>query len=270
MQQSAESAPSPTTTSFAGLLATLASTAHRPGVDTDGSLSEGWKKPGVTGDGSSSLGWKSWVSDDRLSSLGWKSNSAWNDDDLGDDVATLSYERALRAHARYRAVDPSDSALTQPPEPRPVDSYELAPEESYPAGAAPPAPSANRCMAGSSGGNLNQDSGATAQPGTACHPSTPFERNLKNASITIRMSKEECAQLHRRAAEAGLTVSAYLRSCTFEAESLRALVKDTMAQLKHATASGKPTGEAKVRSGRFVWLKRLFTPWQGSPRTVRA
>jgi predicted DNA binding CopG/RHH family protein len=256
MQQSAESAPSPSNPSFAGLLATLASTAHRPGVDTDGSLSAGWKKPEAYGD--------------RPSSHGWKSPSDWNDDDPADDVSTLSYERALRTHSRYRAADLTDTSLTNPPKPRFVDSYELAPEETQPANAGPPAPSASRRVAADSEGKFNQDSSAAGQPGAACRPSTPFERNLKNASITIRMSKEECTQLHRRAAEAGLTVSAYLRSCTFEAESLRALVKDTMAQLRHATAAGTPPDEVKARSGWFVWLKRLFTPWQGSPRTARA
>jgi hypothetical protein len=32
----------------------------------------------------------------------------WNDDELADDVATLSYERALRAHSRYRHAAPAD------------------------------------------------------------------------------------------------------------------------------------------------------------------
>lgn len=256
MQQSAESAPSPSNTSFAGLLATLASTAHRPGVDTDGSLAAGWKKPEAYGDGPSSHG--------------WKTPSDWNDNDPADDVSTLSYERALRTHSRYRAPDLDDTSLTNPPKPRFVDSYELAPEETQPANAVPAAPSASRHVAAGSDGKFHQDSRAAEEPRAACGPSTPFERNLKNASITIRMSKEECMQLHRRAAEAGLTVSAYLRSCTFEAESLRALVKDTMAQLRHATAAGTPPDEAKERSGWFAWLKRLFTPWQGSPRTARA
>jgi hypothetical protein len=50
--------------------------------------------------------------------------------------------------------------------------------------------------------------------------------NRKSASITIRLSKPECAQIHQRAASAGLTVLAYLRSCVLEAESLRAQVKE--------------------------------------------
>jgi hypothetical protein len=104
---------------------------------------------------------------------------------------------------------------------------------------------------------------------------TAFERNLKDSSITIRMSKAECAQLHRRAAEAGLTVSAYLRSCTFEAESLRAMVKDTLAQLRSVTTQqAKPTDAAPPLRSRFrklaAWLRNLLTPWHGSQRVARA
>ena len=88
------------------------------------------------------------------------------------------------------------------------------------------------------------------------------------------MSKAECAQLHRRAAEDGLTVSAYLRSCTFEAESLRAMVKDTLAQLRSVTPQAKPTASAKSRRSWFGklarWLAGLLTPWQGSQRVARA
>jgi hypothetical protein len=93
----------------------------------------------------------------------------------------------------------------------------------------------------------------------------PLNGSLKDASITIRMSKAECAQLHRRAAEAGLTVSAYLRSCTFEAESLRAMVKDTMAQLRSASAqieSRACPGFLVAQAGQ--WMARLVNPWQES------
>jgi len=221
-----ETNPAPTTTpgSFAGLLAALTA----PKTDTG-------LPPG-----------------DRSSSPGWKSPLDWDDDGLADDVATLSYENALRARARYRALDRTDRSLTGPG-PNPVDSYELAPLEDLPA---------------------TQPARATAAPGplpAAQPPAAPrvpaaFERNLKSASVTIRMSQEEAAQLHLRAAEAGLTVSAYLRSCTFEAESLRALVKDTMAQLRAPTAAGKVPAPRRSLSG---WLARLFTPWRAG-RMARA
>ena len=42
-----------------------------------------------------------------------KRAGAWNDDDLAEDVATLSYERALRAHSRYKAPALSDEALNR-------------------------------------------------------------------------------------------------------------------------------------------------------------
>ena len=85
MQQAAESAASPSVSgfsaaSFAGLLATL--TASDAATP--------------------------------------KSSLKWNDDDLADDVATLSYESALRTHSRYHHEAPSqagtaDGSLAQPP-----------------------------------------------------------------------------------------------------------------------------------------------------------
>src|SRR5215469_3133743 len=117
----------------------------------------------------------------------------WNDDQLAEDVATISYERALRAHARVR---PGDSV------------GEAVPGLATPVASGPPA---------------DRDSGSHL-------------RSLKKSSITIRLSETECAQLRTRAAEAGLTVSAYLRSCTLEVESLRAQVKDALVQLRNSTS----------------------------------
>jgi len=195
------------------------------------------------------------ASGDRSSPQGWKNAPAWDDDGLEDDIATLSYERALRTHARYRAADPDDRSLTQAAPP--VDSYETLPAEAF--AAAPKA-------------SPNAPYQASAAPEPTAVPRAPvlFEKNLKSASITIRVSKEECEQLHQRAAEAGLTVSAYLRSCTFEAESLRALVKDTMAQLKPATAVKKQTTVAGERRSWFGWMARLLMPRPSSRRVARA
>jgi len=217
MQPAANSAPSANASTFAGLLAAL--TAPK----TDACLPPP-RRPA----------------------------SDWDDDGLADDVATLSYENALRARARYRSLNSSDRSLTGPD---PVDSYELAPLEDVPA----PVPARAFPASKPKPAPL-----PAAQPSVSpCIPVT-FERNLKSASVTIRMSQEEAAQLHRRAAEAGLTVSAYLRSCTFEVESLRALVKDTMAQLRAAAAAAKePAPRRSIR------ISRLFMPWRAN-RTARA
>jgi hypothetical protein len=254
MEQTTASAPS--SPSFAGLLAALASPAQ---------------KSGVPGDRSSSAGWKSGVPGDRSLSAGCKPTPAWSDDGLEDDIATLSYERALRAHARYRAIGitgptgPTDRALTQA-----ADLGPTCPEE---------APLAEVAAASQSAARLDENGLSAATPATAAtlYPdrdrpwAAHFQGKLKDASITIRMSKAECAQLHRRAAEAGLTVSAYLRSCTFEAESLRAMVKDTLAQLRSATTQASPAPPRRSRfRGLAAWLAHLLTPWHGSQRVARA
>jgi len=85
------------------------------------------------------------------------------------------------------------------------------------------------------------------------------------------MSKAESEQLHRRAAEAGLTVSAYLRSCTIEAESLRAMVKETMAQLRSASDLMNPSSARDSWWHRLgQWMARLLNPWQNHQRVARA
>jgi hypothetical protein len=72
---------------------------------------------------------------------------------------------------------------------------------------------------------------------------TARESDLRSASVTIRLSRSECARLHQRATEAGLTVSAYLRSCAVEAEALRAQVKQALAELK---TGSKPPQQAQT------------------------
>jgi len=212
MQQSTASAPSPTSSDFASLLAALATPAQ--------------PSSGAPGDRSSSQGWNSGAPGDRSSSQGWNSE-AWEDDGLEDDVATLSYE-----HAQH--TKPAVEPLFQPIDPRPDQKISPAVP---PLQAASPEPETNRFHA------------------------TAAERNLRNASITIRMSRAERAQLHQRAAEAGLTDSAYLRSCIFEVESLRAMVKDTLSRLRSAATEVKPSvADVSMPHKPIHWLGRLLTP----------
>jgi hypothetical protein len=153
------------------------------------------------------------------------SEPLWSDDQLADDVATFSYEQALRARARYRSQFP----------PPPLDS----------AGSFEPASTQLAAAA------------ENPLPETSRGESVPRNRTLKRASITIRLSEAESAQLHRRAAEAGLTVSAYLRSCTLEVESLRAQVKETLAQLRNATSSPPLPSSRSAKASRW----RQFWPF---------
>jgi hypothetical protein len=166
---------------------------------------------------------------------------AWNDDDLEDDVMTLSYERALQAHARYRPVD----ADTPPPEHaedgESIRIREVNPEEI----------GQSQYAAVS---KLRKGSTPVIPPNSG--PSPSRARNLKCASITLRLSQAECTQLRTRAAEAGLSISAYLRSCTFEAEALRAEVKQTLAQMRTGESSGKTQETSPAKRSWFHWRTR--------------
>jgi hypothetical protein len=154
-------------------------------------------------------------------------------DGLAEDIATLTYEHALKTHARYR--------------PFPDDAVSLEAQSSQPAfpGSLPlfePGPA-----------------GAHNLPDTRPQPAPsplPVVASRKAASVTVRLTRAEDEQLRQRAAEAGMTISAYLRSCAFEVESLRAQVKQTIAELKSSKNAVGQNG-VEHRSG---W--RRILPWQ--------
>lgn len=81
------------------------------------------------------------------------------------------------------------------------------------------------------------------------------EKKAKGASITIRVTAEEHAQLQARAAAAEVSVSAYLRSCIFEVEALRAEVKEALARMESAQRLAKPES---IRPSRWSWCRHLL------------
>jgi predicted DNA binding CopG/RHH family protein len=168
----------------------------------------------------------------------------WSDDDLADDVATFSYERALRSQTRHRVPEFNDRSLTQRADTGSLRIFEALPDDYE---------SAAQCPTRQSSAPLR----AQEEPEASPENSAAHDRNLKSASITIRLSKTECDQLRQRAAEAGLTISAYLRSCTFEAESLRAMVKDTLAQLRSEPSKEDQDATSPAKGSWFGrWRRR--------------
>jgi hypothetical protein len=154
--------------------------------------------------------------------------------DLRDDVVTLSYERALRNHSRY---NPSSAADW----PFPADT--------------------SRELGSAHGGlSLTTDTSNKSESTDASKTlKSADDRDLRSTSVTIRLSSAERARLHQRAAEAGVTVSAYLRSCTFEADALRAQVKAALAELRAATPVEKrAVTTALARHSWFGWIVRLL------------
>jgi hypothetical protein len=197
MQQPLPTQPSPAASSFVGLLATL--TAPKPAAPEDESL--------------------------------------WSASDLGEDVVSLSYERALRAHGRYRP-GLGGNGLPMRSTGAGTDTAAGEPIGTDVAMARPKADAAPEFS----------KMGA---------PSSAPDCDLRTASVTIRLSKVECARLRERAAEAGLTISAYLRSCALEAETLRAEVKKTLAELKRAAETAPPV--AQTRRPWLGWIAQFFT-----------
>lgn len=200
MEQPAQTQPSPASANFAGMMAALTSPSREESNPATG----------------------------------------WNESDLGDDVVTLSYERALNAHARYRQPGGNGWPARAPERAKASETHE-APVALF-------------------------DESSNEQASDA--PQAANDRDLRSASVTIRLSKAECARLHQRAAEAGVTISAYLRSCTFEADALRAQVKAALAELKAAASKEKPVAAAKARWSWFGWLARLLTCRQSASQSA--
>jgi hypothetical protein len=152
-------------------------------------------------------------------------------DGLAEDIAMLTYERALKTHARYRPFpDDAVSPETQPAFPGSLPLFETS----------------------ATSADLVQE-----QPTHAPVPSADAALR-KSASVTVRLTRAENEQLRQRAAEAGLTISAYLRSCAFEVETLRAQVKQTIAEMRHAApakALQRPAPRSPF-SRLFTWRKR--------------
>jgi hypothetical protein len=135
-----------------------------------------------------------------LTSPPQKAHKPWDDSALADDVATISYERALQTHARTKPSSVAASRSTR-------------------------------------------------------------SRNAKDspraAIVTLRLSHAESAQLHERAAEAGLTISAYLRSCVFEVEALRTQVREALTQFRSATSDEPQATRKPAQSALPTWCNRL-------------
>lgn len=125
-------------------------------------------------------------------------------DGLEPDVATLSYEHALHRHTRHRPEH-----LSQIPQLVGNDAAEDRP---------------------------------AAVPASVANVSPQFGDCRKSASITLRLTAPESEKVRLRAAEAGLNVSEYVRSCVFEVETLRTQVKDTISALRKAESTRPAPG----------------------------
>jgi predicted DNA binding CopG/RHH family protein len=99
--------------------------------------------------------------------------------------------------------------------------------------------------------------------------STALEQ--RHAVVSIRLNDTEFDRLRQRAAESGISVSAYMRSCVLDAEQLRTQVKQALAEMRaslgtaQATAAVAPIAllhserSSTVRGWtRFLWRSATF------------
>lgn len=90
----------------------------------------------------------------------------------------------------------------------------------------------------------------------------------RQVAISIRLAPSERTLIRTRAAEAGITVSAYIRQCALEVEHLRAQVQQTIAAMEHRTAA--PAAPPTPAPGFFARILRRFFPATAQALAIRA
>jgi hypothetical protein len=93
--------------------------------------------------------------------------------------------------------------------------------------------------------------GVAAQPLTSEDPKQAKELGLeisqlnrslehRHAVVSMRLSDSELDRLRHRAAESGISISAYMRSCILDAEGLRSQVKQALVEMRASMGQREP------------------------------
>jgi hypothetical protein len=177
-----------------------------------------------------------------------------------DGVSEISYEQALRATARYHRTE----APVEPPIQNSVRSVHTVASE--PASAAelpkvqPAAPVYKKQPARKAQRASTRTTAAAIETASPMRKSQQKQKrdsfaqvlkqetglarvetgNLRSSALTVRLAPDESALIKARADEAQLSTSAYLRQCALEIESLRAQVKETLAQMRPSVTVTAP------------------------------
>jgi hypothetical protein len=90
----------------------------------------------------------------------------------------------------------------------------------------------------------------------------------RQVAISIRLAPAERALIKTRAAEAGISASAYVRQCALEVEQLRAQVREAIAAMEGSPSA--PMRESVSAPGFFGRLARRFFPRSAPALALRA
>lgn len=143
-----------------------------------------------------------------------------------DGIREVTYSSALRASNSRRKVR-TDLVL---PTPEPAAEPKPARRARQPKSSRPkPSPKHSR-RAPSDLTGIHAI--APAKSSTGIQPSSN-----RVVSLSVRLAAEECALVKSRAAEARLSVSAYLRQCALDVDAMRIFVEKISAELQASTAA---------------------------------
>lgn len=90
----------------------------------------------------------------------------------------------------------------------------------------------------------------------------------RQAAISVRFAPEERALIKARAAEAGISASAYVRQCALEVEQLRAQVRDAIAAMERGV--GGPIQGSIAAPGFFARIARRLCARNAPSLALRA
>jgi hypothetical protein len=175
------------------------------------------------------------------------------DDGLRDDIAVLSYESALRINERPGNLSGADRLKGRE------------------AGGIDPVAGVSAAIAGPGSAAAATETARESRSGPIAEAGfQPHELSTRTDRVTLRLSHFEALQLRARAAESGLSVSAYLRTCILEVESLRAQVKNALARMRTPEARDEPSAaQSPSRFGPQAvrrWRERFFPHRRRSER----
>lgn len=108
-------------------------------------------------------------------------------------------------------------------------------------------------------------------PSEAIVKPQPIELS-RQVAISIRLAPSERALIKTRAAEAGITASAYIRQCALEVEQLREQVRQAVTAMNRGARSvaATPVVNPGPSTGFFAWMARKFLPRKTPALALRA
>jgi hypothetical protein len=175
------------------------------------------------------------------------------------DGAPLSYETALRLHARHRTD--SRSKLDPPEAPRPGIGSPAAAAATSKASKTPDRVDSPLARPQSKSGTKPSSIKSKIKSQLKAKPKArPSQRKAlakldrsnmlldignrtaqRRAIVSLRMTDDELLKLKDRAAESGISVSAYMRSCILDADQLRSQVRQALAEMRAISSRPEPS-----------------------------